>query len=91
MRQWWQESVEQVVASLEGDLTRGLTTQQAAARLDQYGHNRLEEKKGASPLSIFVGQFRDFIIWVLIGAALIFPALSKILKGIRCCHVPDKL
>ncbi len=71
MRQWWQESVEQVVASLEGDLTRGLTTQQAAARLAEYGHNRLEEKKGASPLSIFVGQFRDFIIWVLIGAALV--------------------
>jgi Ca2+-transporting ATPase len=77
MRRWWQESVEQVVASLDGDLTRGLTTAQAAARLAQYGANRLEEKKGASPLSIFLGQFRDFIIWVLVGAALVSGFLQE--------------
>jgi len=77
MRQWWQESVEQVIASLEGDLSRGLTTPQAAARLDKYGANRLEEKKGASPLSIFFGQFKDFIIWVLVGAALVSGFLQE--------------
>jgi Ca2+-transporting ATPase len=77
MRRWWQESIEQVVASLDGDLSRGLTTPQAAARLVKYGANRLEEKKGASPLSIFVSQFRDFIIWVLIGAALVSGFLQE--------------
>ena len=77
MRQWWQESIEQVVAFLEGDLSRGLTTQKAAARLAEYGHNRLEEKKGASPLSIFLGQFKDFIIWVLVGAALVSGFLQE--------------
>ena len=77
MRQWWQENVEQVIASLEGDLARGLTTPQAAARLDKYGANRLEEKKGASPLSIFFGQFKDFIIWVLVGAALVSGFLQE--------------
>jgi Ca2+-transporting ATPase len=39
--------------------------------LEKYGPNQLEEKKGASALSIFIDQFKDFIIWVLIAAALV--------------------
>ena len=71
MRQWWQASVEDTVDSLETDSTRGLTAQEASARLRQYGPNQLEEKKGISALGIFLGQFGDFIIWVLIGAAVV--------------------
>ncbi len=49
MRRWWQESVEQVVASLSGNLSSGLTAAEAAARLAKYGPNQLEEKKGLRP------------------------------------------
>ena len=77
MRRWWQESIEQVVTSLDGNLSFGLTTPEAAARSAKYGANRLEEKKGPSPLSIFVGQFRDFIVLVLIGAALVSGFLQE--------------
>jgi Ca2+-transporting ATPase len=71
MRQWWQASIEDTVESLESDSIRGLTAQEASARLGQYGPNQLEEKKGVSALGIFLGQFGDFIIWVLIGAAVV--------------------
>ena len=77
MRRWWQESVEQVVASLDGNLSSGLTSAEAAARLAKYGPNQLEEKKGSSPLSIFLSQFRGFIIWVLIGAAIVSGFLQE--------------
>ena len=77
MRRWWQESVEQVVASLDGNLSSGLTSAEAAARLAKYGPNQLEEKKGTSPFSIFLSQFRDFIIWVLIGAAIVSGFLQE--------------
>jgi Ca2+-transporting ATPase len=77
MRRWWQESVEQVVASLSGNLSSGLTSAEAAARLAKYGPNQLEEKKGSSPLSILLSQFRDFIIWVLIGAAIVSGFLQE--------------
>ncbi|MCJ7675844.1 MAG: calcium-transporting P-type ATPase, PMR1-type [Sedimentisphaerales bacterium] len=77
MRRWWQESVEQVVASLDGNLSSGLTSAEAAARLAKYGPNQLEEKKGTSPLTIFLSQFRGFIIWVLIGAALVSGFLQE--------------
>jgi len=77
MRRWWQESVEQVVASLDGNLSSGLTSAEAAARLAKYGPNQLQEKKGTSPLRIFLSQFQDFIIWVLIGAALVSGFLQE--------------
>jgi Ca2+-transporting ATPase len=77
MRRWWQESVEQVVASLDGNLSSGLTSAEVATRLAKYGPNQLEEKKGTSPLSIFLSQFRDFIIWVLIGAAIVSGFLQE--------------
>jgi magnesium-transporting ATPase (P-type)/predicted RNA-binding Zn-ribbon protein involved in translation (DUF1610 family) len=39
--------------------------------------NQLQEKKGISPLGIFFEQFRDFIIWILIGAALVSGFLQE--------------
>jgi len=39
--------------------------------LEEIGPNELEEKKGRSPFKIFVSQFNDFMIGILIAAALI--------------------
>jgi Ca2+-transporting ATPase len=77
MRQWWQASIEDTISSLESDSARGLTAQEVSARLGQYGPNQLEEKKGVSALGIFFGQFKDFIIWVLIGAAVVSGFLQE--------------
>ena len=77
MTQWWQANIEQVVGSLGGDLSSGLTSEQAAERLQRFGRNQIEGKKGPSPLAIFLSQFEDFIIWVLIGAALVSGFLKE--------------
>ena len=77
MTQWWQQNIEEITKSLSTDLSGGLTSQEAAARLGKYGPNQLEEKKGISPWSIFLAQFEDFIIWVLIGAALVSGFLQE--------------
>ncbi len=77
MNTWWQLDIEEAVGSLDSDLSSGLTDDQAATRLEKYGPNQLKEKKGPSPLSIFAGQFRDFIIWVLIAAALVSGLLQE--------------
>jgi Ca2+-transporting ATPase len=68
---WWQIEVQDVAKTLETDTTKGLSPQEAGIRLDKFGPNQLREKKSRSPLIIFLEQFKDFIIWVLIGAALI--------------------
>ncbi len=82
MEKWWQIEVGTIVSSLGGDLSQGLSAQEAAARLAKYGPNQLQEKKGASPLSIFLDQFKDFIIWVLIGAALISGFMQEIVDAL---------
>lgn len=49
----------------------GLTREEAEKRLKSYGYNLIENKKKVSPLKIFLSQFKDLIIWVLIGATII--------------------
>ena len=77
MKKWWQLSTGEVEKLLAADLSSGLTPQEARVRLDKYGTNQLKEKKGHSPWRIFFEQFRDLIIWVLIGAALVSGFLGE--------------
>jgi len=76
-KNWWHLSIDETVASLATDLSKGLSAGEARHRLDKYGPNQLKEKKGRSPFSIFLDQFKDFIIWVLIGAAFISGFLQE--------------
>lgn len=55
----------------ERELQNGLTQVEAARRLKKHGPNRLENKKKISPVKIFLSQFNDFIVWVLIAATMI--------------------
>ncbi len=70
-KQWWHLEVEEALKSLDTDLGEGLSSQEAAVRIERYGPNQLKEVKKYSALGIFLGQFEDFIIWVLIGAAIV--------------------
>ena len=69
MKPWWQISIQEAINGLGADLEKGLTSTEARLRQDKFGLNQLKEKKGRSAFSIFFDQFKDFIIWVLIGAS----------------------
>lgn len=77
MKNWWHLDIKEISMALETDLSNGISSGEAKIRLDKYGPNQLKEKKGRSPLSIFLEQFWDFIIWVLIGAALVSGFLKE--------------
>ncbi|OGY27301.1 MAG: calcium-translocating P-type ATPase, PMCA-type, partial [Candidatus Woykebacteria bacterium RBG_19FT_COMBO_43_10] len=47
----------------------GLSESEAKQRLDQYGPNKLTEKKRISPLEIFAGQFKNLLTIILLFAA----------------------
>lgn len=49
----------------------GLTTKEADKRLKDYGLNELEHKKKVSKGKIFLAQFNDFMVWVLLFATII--------------------
>lgn len=55
----------------EREISRGLSTKEAEKRQNTYGLNELSHKKKTSPVVIFLSQFNDFIVWVLIAATVI--------------------
>ena len=50
---------------------QGLSAQEAKKRLEQYGPNKLSEAKRKSPLAVFLEQFKDLLVIILIIAAII--------------------
>jgi len=77
MNSWWTQSVEEAAASWNTSLQDGLTSAEARDRLEKYGANQLTEQKRYSAWEIFFDQFKDFIIWVLVGAALVSGFLKE--------------
>jgi len=77
MKTWWQFNIEETIDALQTDASKGLTDTEVSLRLKKYGLNQLQEKKGISPWQIFFSQFQDFIVWVLIGAALVSGFLKE--------------
>jgi len=58
-------------AQLESDLVTGLTADAAARRLEEAGPNALPQAGRRHPLAMLASQFTDFMILVLIAAAII--------------------
>lgn len=49
----------------------GLSPEEAQNRLERYGENKLAEGKKETALQVFLDQFKDLIVWILIAAAVI--------------------
>ena len=64
------QSVEEVFKEVQSS-PAGLSSQEAASRLEKYGANTLQEGKKKSLLEKFVDQFKDFMILVLLVAAVV--------------------
>lgn len=67
---WHQKTVEDVISELKSSLD-GISADEAQKRLLEYGLNELKEKKKKTPFMMFLDQFKDFMILVLIAAAVI--------------------
>ncbi len=63
-------SIKESIESLDSS-DNGLSTGEAENRLNKYGKNELTEKKKKPVWMLFTGQFKDFMILVLIAAAVI--------------------
>ncbi|MFZ5640147.1 MAG: HAD-IC family P-type ATPase, partial [Bacillota bacterium] len=75
--QWHRKSVNEVMEDLNTSIS-GLPSGAAQERLKEYGPNELQEKEKRPLIFMFLDQFRDFMILVLIAAAVISGALGEI-------------
>ncbi len=62
---------ESVISELKTDAHVGLTSAETKTRLEEYGPNRLREKKKKTLLHRFLEQFKDAMVLILIAAAII--------------------
>ena len=74
---WHQVSVEQALQAF-GTSTKGLSSALAAERRSQYGPNALQEKKHKPAWQIFLSQFKDLMILILLAAAVISGILGDL-------------
>lgn len=70
MAHFYQSSSDDVLKTLQTS-EKGLTEQEIKQRQEQYGLNALMEEKEASVFKIFIDQFKDLLVLILIAAALI--------------------
>ncbi len=74
---WHQKEIDKVFIDL-GSSPHGLSSEEAQNRLQKYGHNLLKEKKKKTHLIMFLDQFNDFLILVLIAAAVISGIIGEL-------------
>ncbi|MBI4021389.1 MAG: cation-translocating P-type ATPase [Candidatus Aenigmarchaeota archaeon] len=59
----------------------GLAEDEAARRLEKLGPNELRQEKKISPLKLFLAQFRNFLILILIAATVFSFAIGEAVDG----------
>ena len=74
---FYQWDREQTVKHFKVDVQSGLSKEEVIKRQEKYGLNELEEQKGKSIFSMIFDQFKDFLILVLLAAALVSGAIGE--------------
>lgn len=74
---WHTLSAEETAELLETDCARGLTQLQVSERRQQYGLNKLREQKGTTVWRMLFSQFKEFLILLLIAAAVVSLAIGE--------------
>ncbi len=78
---YYQLPVDEVLKAFRTSL-QGLSTEEAQRRLKEYGPNEVVREKKKSPLALFLSQFTNFLVVVLIIAGLISAYLGDYVESI---------
>jgi P-type Ca2+ transporter type 2C len=79
---WYQLPQDEIESILNSRLTEGLTQKEQEKRLKLDGPNQLDEGKKPSPIYMFLAQFKDFMVLVLLAATLLSGFLGEYLDAV---------
>ena len=82
MKPFFSLSAADAAKELQVDASSGLTKEEAEKRIEKYGHNRLEGGKEKSLIQMILEQLKDFLVIILMIAAVISIFLGEALEGI---------
>ena len=74
---WHQKDIQVTLDDL-GSSREGLSSEEAARRLEEYGRNELKEKQQRTLFMMILDQFKDFMILVLLAAAVISGVIGEV-------------
>ncbi|HOO11492.1 MAG TPA: calcium-translocating P-type ATPase, SERCA-type [Bacillota bacterium] len=80
--EWYTLEKEAVEKELSTSLSKGLDDKEAAERLERYGYNEIEQKKRKTIFQMYIDQFKDFMIIILIIAAVISGLLGELTDAV---------
>lgn len=78
-KKYYNQTVEELYKELNTSID-GLNQEEAQKRLEKYGENKLIERKKKSNIIIFLNQFNDLMIILLIVASILSAIVSYIQK-----------
>ena len=78
---WYQKDIKENFELLKSS-DRGLSSEEAAERLLEYGPNELKEVKKKTLFMMFLDQFKDFMIMVLMAAAVVSGIIGELVDTI---------
>ena len=77
MEKSYQTPKEELLQQL-GTSANGLSSAKAEENLEKYGRNEITGKKAKNPFFIFLEQFKDFLVMILIAAAIVSAVMGDI-------------
>src|SRR5690625_3721454 len=79
---WYRSSIDAIEQHLHVHHTTGLTTEEAERRIRTHGFNQLIESKRKPSWLIFMNQFQDFLVMILLAATLIAGLLGEYIDAL---------
>jgi Ca2+-transporting ATPase len=80
-REAYARPLEEVVARVETSLERGLSSEEARKRLEALGANELAQEERVSPVRLFLAQFKNTLIVILLVATVLSAVLGEIVDA----------
>lgn len=79
---WFSKSKEEVLREFNVSQSVGLTSEEALIRLEKFGENKLKGKPKKSLISLFLGQLKDMLIYILLAASVITILIGEYVDAI---------
>ena len=79
---WHEMRTEEVVEIINSNVKEGLSESEAKNRLLQFGTNELQEAERPNAFLVFLEQFKDFMVVVLLAATLISGLLGEYIDAV---------
>lgn len=67
----YQKAIELILEEQSVDIKKGLSNEEVVKRHEKYGPNELREKRKKTLVEMFLAQFNDFLVIILLVAAII--------------------